>query len=130
MREWCAGQRKTTIGTTEYPVELIWKPTRPPRFEYRPWSPAHGAYPLVVIGGNQPFQPVGSRSSVVVQECEHLSTRELGRGIASRAQAAVVLICQNDQWYRPWRPPFQEVFFALPQQLLVMVDTHDDLDRW
>jgi hypothetical protein len=75
------------------------------------------------------FQPVGSGSGVVVEECEYLPARELGPSIASRAKATIVFIGQNDQRYRPCRAPFSEVFFALPQQLLIMIDAHDDLDR-
>src|SRR5262249_9009560 len=101
MCEWCAGQWQAPIGATEYPVELIWKPRRPPRFEYGQWRAAHGAYPLVVIRVNQPFEPVGSGNSVVIEECEHLSTCELGRSVASGAKAAVVFICHNHQWPRP-----------------------------
>ena len=129
MREWCAGQRQTPIGATQHPVKLIWKPMGPPVFEYWPGRTSHGAYPLVFIRGNESFQPVGSGSSVVVEKGEHLSARELGPSIARRAKAAVVFICQNDYWHRPRSAAFPEVFFALPQQLLIMIDADNDLDR-
>src|SRR5215470_15348806 len=130
MPEWCAGRRKTPIGATEYPVELVRKPTGSPHFEYRQWRTSHGAYPFVVIGGNQSFQPVGGGGSIVVEECEHLPARELGPGIASCAKVTVVFICQNGQRHCPCWALLPEIFFALPQQLLIMIDAHDDLDRW
>ena len=83
MREWCARQWKTAIGATEYPIEFIWEPARPPHFEYWQWCAADGAYPFAAIRDNQPLQPVRCGSSVVVEEREHLPTRELGRSIAS-----------------------------------------------
>jgi hypothetical protein len=130
MPEWRAGQWKTPIGAAKHPVELTRKPTGPPHFEYWQWRAAHGAYPFVVIRRNYSFQPVSSCSSIVVEECEHLPARELRPSIASRAKAAVVFICQNDQRYHPCWTPVPEVFFALPQQLFIMIDADDDLDRW
>ena len=130
MRKWCASQWKTLISATKYPVELMWKPTGAPHFEYWQWRTTHGAYPFVFIRGNQPLQPIGSGISVVVEKCEHLPTRELGSSIASGAKVTVVFICQNDQWYRPCWALYPEEFFAPPQQLLIMIDAHDDLDRW
>src|SRR6516225_5697345 len=130
MREWCAGQWKTPVGATEYPVELMWKPAGPPRFEHWQRRTAHGAHPFVVIWGDQPFQPVSRGGSVVVEKSEHLPSGDLGRSIASCPKAAVVFICQNNEWHRPGRVPFLEIFPAPSQQLLIMIDAHDYLDRW
>jgi hypothetical protein len=49
---WCAGQWQTSIGAANHPIELKWKPTGLPHFEYRQWPAAHGAYAFVVIWRN------------------------------------------------------------------------------
>jgi hypothetical protein len=130
MRERCAGRWQAPIGAAEHPVELEREPAGPPVFEYWQWRTAHRAHSLVVIRGDQPFQPVSSRGGIVVEECEHLPARDLGRGVASGAKMTIVLVWQDSQRHRPCWAPFSEVVFALAEQFLIVIDAHDDLDRW
>jgi len=88
-------------------------------------SPPGLAVPLITVSATY-----GSGGSVVVKEGEHFPARELGRSIASRAKVTVVFVCHHDQWHRPGRPRLSEVFFGPPQELLIMINAHDDLDRW
>src|SRR5271157_393589 len=114
MQNWCAVQWQTPIGATEYPVELKWKPTGAPNFEYWQWRTAHGAHLFVVVRVNQALEPVGSGSSVIVEERDHLPARQLHRSIAGRAKVPIIFICHHDDWYWPWALA-TEVFFAPPQ---------------
>ena len=112
MREWCAGQWHTSIGATVNPVELMRKPSGALHFKYWQWRTAHGPYAFVVVRSDQSLKPVRSCGSVIIKECEHLSTRELDRSIPGRAKAAVVFIRQDDDRYRACWVLCPEVFFS------------------
>src|SRR5262245_22055905 len=129
MREWCASRWESPIGATEYPVELMRKPTGPPHFECGQGRTAHGAHPFVLVRGHQPFQPVDSSSPLIVEARENIPICEAGRSVASGAKMTVVLICHNYQRHRSGWTLSLKVFCALLQQLVIMIDAYDDLDR-
>jgi hypothetical protein len=120
---------KTFVGAAEDPGELVRIPTGPVLLEFRHCLAAHGAYPFAVVRGNQPLKPVRLGYGVIVDERHDISARELGASITGGAKATIVFIRQNHDRYRIGRALYPKILFALPQQLIIMINAYDDLDR-